>query len=155
MPCKASISPPNRNVRQRLDEIFLDLAEHAAVTGERTGIVGSASSRAVIASGAKQSIPVCLSRSGDGLLRRYAPRNDGSPANLPHQPHLQFGLFHDHTDIDAIGLHDAPIGDTPQPVLCLLDLRESVVALQRVAAGRDEIERAIECSACQRGVGRS
>ncbi len=55
--------------RQRLDEIFLDLAEHAAVTGERAGVVARPHCD-VIASGAKQSIPgSSLSRSGDGLRR--------------------------------------------------------------------------------------
>ena len=98
--------------RHGLDEIFLDLAEHAP-----------------------------------------AARNHLRGARA-HQPHLQHVGFHDGADIHAVHLRDARMRDAPGAVLGLLDLGEALVGFQRIAAGRDEIDRGVEIGARQRRVGR-
>ena len=71
-----------------------------------------------------------------------------------HQPHLEHVGLDDGADIHAVALRDHRMGDAPAAVLALPDLGEALVGLQRVAAGRDEIERGVEIGARQVRIGR-
>ena len=71
-----------------------------------------------------------------------------------HQPHFQHGVFDDGADIQPIALPHFRIGDAPAALLVLPDAGEALVALQRVAAGGDEIERVVEIGARQLRIGR-
>src|SRR6185437_2651159 len=97
---------------QTLDEIFLDLAQHAAAARDRAGRARSAAARA-------------------------------------HQLHLQHRLLDDGADIEPIALAYARIGDAPAALVVLLDAREALIGLQRVAAGRHEIHDVVEIGACE------
>ena len=71
-----------------------------------------------------------------------------------HQPHLQHVGLDDGADIHAVALRDHRMRDAPAAVLALPDLGEALVGLQRVAAGRDEIEHRVEIGAREPGIGR-
>ena len=102
---------------QRLDEILLDLAEHAAAARDRPGVTGAAGARA-------------------------------------HQAHLEHVGLDDGADIHPVALRHHRIGDAPAAVLGLPDLGEALVGLERIAAGRDEIDDGIEVGAAQSRVRR-
>ena len=101
-----------------LDEVLLDLAEHA---------------------------PAARQRAGGPLAFAVA---------AAHQPHPQHGVLDDGADIHAVHLPHLGIGDAPPSLLVLFDAREALIALQRVAARGDEIERVVKIGAGHVGVRR-
>src|ERR1700748_1939427 len=82
-----------------------------------------------------------------------APRDRaGRPSTAgarTHQAHLEHRLFDDGADIEAIALTDFRGGDAPTTVFILFDAGEALVGFQRIAAGRDEIDYAVEVDAAQ------
>ena len=68
----------------------------------------------------------------------------GAARAAGHEAHFQHIRLDDRADIEPVGLRDAPIGDAPASVRHPPDPGEALIALERIAAGRDESERGVE-----------
>src|ERR1700674_5147495 len=68
----------------------------------------------------------------------------GCLAARAHQPHLDHGFLHDGADIEPVLLRNARMADAVASVLALTDLGETLVDLERIAAGGDEIDHRVE-----------
>ena len=76
----------------------------------------------------------------------------GSLAPASRQPDLEHVGLDDGADIEPIGLRGGGRGDSPAPVLALPYPRETVVASQRIAAGRGEGDDVVERPAVEAGI---
>ena len=83
--------------------------------------------------------------------RAAARRRAPAGADIAHVQHRHLD---DGADIEAVLLGDARMADAPQPVLGLADPGVALVGLQRIAAGGDEIDDAVEGLAVEVGIGR-
>ncbi len=93
-------------------------------------------------------------------LSEHAPaaadhaRLAGLSGARPSEPDLQHRRLDDGADIHAVLLDDAGMAGAPEPGLVLPELGEALIALQRIAAGRDEIDDGVEIRAVEIGVRR-
>ena len=64
-----------------------------------------------------------------------------------HQTNFQHIGFDDGADIEPVALRHPRVGDAPAAVLALADAGKTLISLERIAAGGDEIDRGIEIRA--------
>ena len=84
---------------------------------------------------------------------RDRARIAGTAAARPHEADLDHVGFHDGADVEAVALRHARIGDAPASVRPEADLGEALVALERIAAGGDEIDDRVEILARKPRIG--
>ncbi len=86
-------------------------------------------------------------------LAEHRAAAPGHAAALAHIAHIELRHLDDGADIEAVLLGDARMGDAPQPFFRAADAGVAFVAAQRIAAGGDEIDDAVEGFALQLGIG--
>ena len=104
---------------------------------------------------AQVKIGVTLSATGPAASLGIPEKN--TIALLPKEiggKSVEYIVLDDGTDIEPIALPHPRIGDAPTAAAVLLDARETLIGLQRIAAGRDEIDDIVEIAACQFRIGR-
>ena len=119
-----------------IGRVFVDALETQHIAGEDEGVAGR-----------KLLDEIFLE------LAEHAPAAAGRPA-FGLQADIDHRVFDDDADIEAVLLRDLGMGDAPQPFRRLAQPRIAVVALERIAAGRDEIEHAVEIRAREMTIGR-
>ncbi len=107
--------------------ILADAFEAQNLSGKQEGVASSQRLQEIFLDPAKDTSTPCA-----------------SALAAASKPDIQLRRFDNRADIEPILLRDARIGHPPRAVHGLADFRKPLIGLERIAAGRHEIQNAVE-----------